>query len=197
MKQEMKQVDTNSNKIIVFLADWCPHCTNFKPELNEIMKTNNNIELVDSNNITEELKKYIEGFPTAIRVSDKTVAVGAPNILNMIKTTVPNRNVNIEQEKQYQNVNMKQGVKSQNNYTFVYSNNCKYSQMIIPKWLDFKVYASDNKLNINISEFESEEINNLSDNYKNKLVGFPTLFINNDKYEGYDDIINHLKNSML
>jgi thiol-disulfide isomerase/thioredoxin len=183
VKQQVKQVvDSNKNTIIVFLAEWCPHCQNFKPQLTEIMKTNKNIELVDSNNITPELQKHVQGFPTALRVSDETVAVGAPNILKLINSTSTDTN---------NNNNTKQENKS--NYIFVYSNNCKYSNMIIPKWLEFKLYTTDNKLNVNLLEYESNELDNLPNNYKSQLVGFPTLFINdNEKYEGYDDIINYL-----
>jgi len=81
-KEEVKQ--EVSNKIMVFLADWCGHCQNFKPQLLEIMKTNKNIELVDSNDIKPEFQKHVKGFPTALRVSDEKVAVGAPEILKLI-----------------------------------------------------------------------------------------------------------------
>jgi thiol-disulfide isomerase/thioredoxin len=164
-----------NNNIIIFLADWCSHCQHLKPELNEVMKNKNNIILVDSNNIPDKYKQYIQGFPTAIRESDNKVAVGGPNILNMIK----------------ENDNQKQ---NQDNLVLIYSNSCKYSQMIIPNWLEFKQYVKDKKLNINVKEFEKNELNNLEDYYKNKLTGFPTLFVNDKVYEGYDDIINYLNN---
>jgi thiol-disulfide isomerase/thioredoxin len=165
--------NSDNNKIIVFLAEWCQHCQNFKPELTKIMKTNNNIKLVDSNDITPELQKYIHGFPSALKESDKTVASGASEILKMINSNTENKST----------------------YTFVYSNNCKYCQMIMPKWLEFKLHATDNKLNVNLLEYESKDFNNLPDNYKSQIVGFPTLFVNNDKkYEGYDDMINCLNN---
>ena len=187
-QQAQQQADSNNNTIIVFLAEWCPHCQNFKPQLTEIMKTNKNIKLVDSNNIPPELQKHVQGFPTALRVSDETVSVGAPNILKLINSTSTNTNSNSNS-----NSNSKQENKS--NYIFVYSNSCKYSNMIIPKWLDFKVYATDNKLNVNLLEYESNELDNLPNNYKSQLVGFPTLFIDDkEKYEGYDDIINYLNN---
>jgi thiol-disulfide isomerase/thioredoxin len=171
-KQEVKH-ENNKNTIIVFLADWCGHCQNFKPKLSEIMKTNKNIELVDSNNISPELQKYIQGFPAALRVSDEKVAVGAPEILKLI-----NDNQN------------------KSNYIFIYSNNCKYSNMIKPKWLDLKLKAIDNKLNVNLLDYESEELQKLPDNYRKQLAGFPTLFINDEKYEGYDEIENYLDNML-
>jgi thiol-disulfide isomerase/thioredoxin len=185
-KQEHKEQEKdvpNNNKIIVFLADWCSHCQNFKPQLTEIMKTNKNIELVDSKDITPELQKHVQGFPTALRVSDETVAVGAPNILKLINSTSTDTN-NTNNTKQ----------ENKSNYIFVYSDNCKYSKMAIPKWLELKVYAIDNKLNINLLEYESKELDKLPDYYKKQIVGFPTLFIDDkEKYEGYDNIINYLK----
>jgi thiol-disulfide isomerase/thioredoxin len=171
VKHEVKHENNkNTNTIIVFLAEWCPHCQNFKPKLSEIMKTNKNIELVDSNDITPELQKHVQGFPAALRVSDEKVAVGAPEILKLIND-------------------------NKSNYVFIYSNNCKYSNMIKPKWLDLKLKAIDNKLNVNLLDYESEELQKLPDNYKKELAGFPTLFINDkEKYEGYDEIILYVDN---
>ena len=138
------------------------------------MKTNKNIELVDSNDITPELQKHVQGFPTALRVSDEKVAVGAPEILKLINDN-----------------------KNKSNYVFIYSNNCQYSNMIKPKWLDFKLKAIDNKLNVNLLDYESEELQKLPDNYRKQLSGFPTLFINDkEKYEGYDEIENYLDNML-
>lgn len=81
----------NSNdKIIVCLAEWCGYCKKFKPELIEIMKTNSNIELLDSEEIKfkkPELQDYVKGFPTALKISETKVvqvAVGASEIKEMI-----------------------------------------------------------------------------------------------------------------
>jgi len=183
VKQEEKQEEQEDNTILVFLADWCPHCQELKPQLNEIIQTNSNVKLVDSKNISPDLQKYVEGYPCALKLSDKTPAVGASEILKMINS-----------------VNNKPDNKSDNktNYNFVYSKNCKYSEMIMPKWYDFKIYVTDKKLNVNLLEYESNEIDNLSNKYKSQLVGFPTLFVNdNEKYEGYDDILNYLNNLSL
>jgi len=140
------------------------------------MKTNKNIELVDSNNISPELQKHIQGFPAALRIADEKIVVGAPDILKLI-------NDNKDENK--------------SNYIFVYSNNCQYSNMIKPKWLDFKLKAIDNKLNVNLLDYESEELQKLPDNYRKQLSGFPTLFINDkEKYEGYDEIENYLDNML-
>ena len=176
VQHEVKQDDKNNNTkaIIVFLAEWCPHCQNLKPQLSEIMKSNKNIELVDSNDITPELQKHVQGFPTALRVSDEKVAVGASEILKLINDN-----------------------KNKSNYIFVYSNNCKYSNMIKPKWLDLKLKAIDNKLNVNLLDYESDELHKLPDNYRKQLSGFPTLFIDDkEKYEGYDEIKNYLDNML-
>jgi thiol-disulfide isomerase/thioredoxin len=179
-KQEVKLDD---NTIIVFFAEWCPHSQNFKPQLTELMKSNSNVKLMDSNDITPDLQNYVNGFPSALKVSDKTVAVGAPEILEMINSA-----------------DNKQEAKPDNKQTFifVYSNNCKYSDMIMPKWSELKRYITNNKININLLEYESHEFNNIPNNYKSQITGFPTLFVNNDKkYEGYDEILNYLNTLSL
>jgi len=69
--------------------------------------------------------------------------------------------------------------------------------MIKPKWLDLKLKVIDNNLNINLSEYESGELQKLPDNYRQQLAGFPTLFIDDkEKYEGYDEIKNYLDNML-
>ena len=83
-------------------------------------------------------------------------------------------------------------------YIFIYSNNCKYSNMIMPKWSKFKNYITNNKININLLEYDGNELDKLPDNYKSQLASFPTLFVNNNKkYEGYDDILNYLNTLSL
>ena len=144
---------------------------------------NNNIKLVDSKDITPDLQNFVKAFPTALKVSDKKVAVGASEILNMINST-DNKPDNKPDNK--------------TNYIFVYSNNCNYSNMIMPKWLEFKLHITDNKLNVNLLEYESNEINNIPNNYKSQLTSYPTLFVNDDKkYEGYNDILNYLNTLLL
>lgn len=176
MKESVEnENEENENTIIVFLADWCSHCQHFKPQLDEIKKTNNNIKIVESKDITQDLQQYIQGFPTALKLSDKSIAVGAPNILKMIN----NSNTKVNNKK----------------YIFVYSDDCKYSNMLLPIWLDFKLYVKDNNLDIHISEYESKNLEELEEYYKNQLDGFPTLFINdNEKYNGYNEIKKYLKN---
>jgi thiol-disulfide isomerase/thioredoxin len=85
----IEEFATNNDKIIVCLAKWCGYCKQFKPELTEIMKQNSNIELLDSEDITLELQEYIQGYPTALKISDKKVvhvAVGASEIKQMINS---------------------------------------------------------------------------------------------------------------
>jgi thiol-disulfide isomerase/thioredoxin len=85
----IEEFATNNDKIIVCLAKWCGYCNEFKPELTEIMKTNSNIELLDSEDITPELQEYVKGYPTALKISDKKVvqvAVGSSEIKKMINS---------------------------------------------------------------------------------------------------------------
>ena len=85
------------------------------------------------------------------------------------------------------------------NFIFIYSENCKYSKLIMSDWQKFKLYITNNKINVNLFEYKSNELNNLDNIYKSQLVGYPTLFISNNnviskKFEGYDEILNYLNN---
>ena len=61
------------NSIMLFYADWCGHCQNFKPIWEDIKNTNLNINFKQFNEgvDVDEIKKYgIEGFPTIILETD-------------------------------------------------------------------------------------------------------------------------------
>lgn len=63
-----EQLGGSNSKIMLFYADWCGHCQNFKPIWNSLMKkVNIEFEEYNADVHTEEIKKYgIEGFPTII-----------------------------------------------------------------------------------------------------------------------------------
>ena len=66
-------------------------------------------------------------------------------------------------------------------------------------WQKFKLYITNNKINVNLFEYKSNQLDNLDNIYKSQLVGYPTLFISNNnviskKFEGYDEILNYLNN---
>jgi thiol-disulfide isomerase/thioredoxin len=60
----------NKIDIILFKADWCGHCINFKPTWEKLQqKFNNKFHFItyDADKNTEELKKYnVSSFPTII-----------------------------------------------------------------------------------------------------------------------------------
>ena len=71
-KETFVQVTGYSEKIMFFYADWCPHCTNFKPIVAEFKKQkendpNLNVELINESTSRDKMKEYnIRGFPTII-----------------------------------------------------------------------------------------------------------------------------------
>ena len=163
-----------NQKITVFTAKWCGHCQQLKPKLDIIKQTRNNIEVVDVDDLTDKQKEFVKAFPTAIRESDGKIVTGGPNIIDMINETIVSNTTKT--------------------LLLVYSNTCKFSEMTLAEWLDFKQYVIDNNLNIKTIEYEKNDLDNLPEQYKSNIKGFPTLFTDDDKiYEGYDDIINYLK----
>lgn len=81
--QKKKEMFVNKqDTILYFYANWCPHCTTFKPEViqfkNRQANSNNPVDvrlLEESNCPPELMKKHnIRGFPTVIYTSkDKTI----------------------------------------------------------------------------------------------------------------------------
>lgn len=61
--------------VYAFVADWCPHCKNAKPAIENLKKnspSNVNVEVVNEkdSNAKELMKKYnIRGFPTILLVT--------------------------------------------------------------------------------------------------------------------------------
>ena len=76
---------TDDATILAFLADWCPHCNNAKPEwhtFESVNKTNNafgkyklNVETVDCTDGNDpRIQQYsINGYPTVILIKEKEV----------------------------------------------------------------------------------------------------------------------------
>lgn len=162
-----KIIELVNDKINIYVANWCPYCQNLLLKLEKIKKTNNNIEIIESKDISKNVMQYIKGFPTAIRQSDNKIAVGEDEILELINNKT---------------------------LTLIYSLECKYSKDILPLWLNFRRFVIDNKLNINTEDYDIKDIENLTLEYKKNLKVLPTLFVNEKKYEGYDDIKNYLDN---
>ena len=58
-----------------FFADWCPHCTKFKPEWEELKNQNLGVQMeevdcTDNKNVPALAKEYnVSGFPTLILVN--------------------------------------------------------------------------------------------------------------------------------
>jgi len=65
-------------KVMLFKADWCPYCTNFLPEWNNLTsKIGNKVDCIkyDSDKDQNIINKYnIEGFPT-IKIEYKSILI--------------------------------------------------------------------------------------------------------------------------
>lgn len=69
---------TSGKKLVLFYADWCPHCTSFKPvwqEVSESVNTSNETKMIsidvgDKSPESEQLmQEYnVSGFPTIVLV---------------------------------------------------------------------------------------------------------------------------------
>lgn len=72
--EQFKTQTQNGYWVILYYADWCPHCNSMKPEWNKFAtKYQNNPDInvadVESNfigNIGEQHKQNIQGFPTIV-----------------------------------------------------------------------------------------------------------------------------------
>ena len=80
--------------------------------------------------------------------------------------------------------------RQKSNLFFIYSINCSYCRMILPKWHKF---VAENNNKYNITEVESTKLNQYP-NLINQIDAFPTLILNQNKYVGYDEINNILNN---
>ena len=92
--------------VYAFVADWCPHCKNAKPAIENLKNNapaNVNVEVVNEkdNNSRELMKKYnVRGFPTILLVGeDGTVIefeqrVSEENLNNFVQNNANNAALN-------------------------------------------------------------------------------------------------------
>tara|TARA_Y100001970_G_C14198075_1_gene839355 strand:+ start:1550 stop:1966 length:417 start_codon:yes stop_codon:yes gene_type:complete len=83
------ELGNSGKKLVLFYADWCPHCTSFKPDWDEVANTSNNgsIKKLISVNVGDNsseskkvMKEYnVEGFPTIILI-DQTSSSKKMNV---------------------------------------------------------------------------------------------------------------------
>lgn len=78
-------LNSSSKKFVLFYADWCPHCTSFKPTWNEVssvINTDNEIKMLsvnvgDRSNDSEELitEFKVNSFPTIVLLNNDNSTV--------------------------------------------------------------------------------------------------------------------------
>jgi len=62
--------DNPTQKLVMYYADWCPHCQTAKPELKNLGSTQTiagkpvSIEMIEEKDIPEAVKPTISGYPT-------------------------------------------------------------------------------------------------------------------------------------
>ena len=76
LKNSKVQTGGSENKVnlILFKAEWCGHCQNFKPTWESLQKNLNNVNFVtyDADSNENEMQKYnVEGFPTIMLEKDQ------------------------------------------------------------------------------------------------------------------------------
>ncbi len=69
-KKNLKGGNSNTLDIILFKADWCGHCKNFKPtwdKVSELFNTKFNFIVYDADKQREKFEEYkVDAFPTII-----------------------------------------------------------------------------------------------------------------------------------
>ena len=73
-KYANKESFSNSPTLYFFFADWCPHCTKFKPAWNKFKESNNsNVQLKEedcTNGVTSFAKQHnVKSFPTILYIN--------------------------------------------------------------------------------------------------------------------------------
>ena len=75
-RQNHTQTGGSDNKanLILFKAEWCGHCQNFKPTWESLQKNISNVNFItyDADSNESEMQKYnVEGFPTLMLEKDQ------------------------------------------------------------------------------------------------------------------------------
>lgn len=139
IKEEF-QDDNNKTKVYLFYADWCGHCTHYKPIFNEFkdkVKNDNNIEIIEvkadeniSNTNSLHIKYDITGFPTTIIEKDNNITklVGKKSVDELMDVCYSNNN-----QESFQNIN-------NSNDIIIYNFNttwCSHSKNFESTWNKF------------------------------------------------------------
>ena len=75
----MKQTENYQDKVIVVIlyhANWCPHCKNMMPEWNSLVANppqGVQVKTVEESELTEEDRGRVQGFPTIVAEVDGQV----------------------------------------------------------------------------------------------------------------------------
>jgi thiol-disulfide isomerase/thioredoxin len=78
--------------ISFYVADWCPHCISLKPYIKELKNKQQSqikINVVNYNDMTNEEKNDITGFPAAKRSGDNTIKFGKFDIERLVNDIIP------------------------------------------------------------------------------------------------------------
>jgi len=176
-KENNKQ---NKDTIIFYVADWCSHCQKIKPFINECKKSKLlNITVKNAEEMNNEEKKQINGFPTAIRNSDNNIAVGEVEIKNLVKQTLNKSNI------EGFNAN------ATNNIIFYLD----YSSNLINY---INLYNNQSGYNL-IIKYQNDIQDTDTDFSGNKINSFPVAVdqSNNKIYYGYNEILALLEEEVL
>ena len=178
----------NSAKLKLFYADWCGHCTKFKPifdgDLKKLINNSNipvELEAIDCDKYPEEARKYgVTGFPTLIlEVNDKSIKYQGEREPEKIKQFIK-KHINSGFVREESNDNMAK-------LKLFYADWCGHCRKFKPIFDgDLKKLINNSNIPVKLETIDCDTYPEEASKYG--VTGFPTLILEvNNKTYNYED----------